>query len=134
MVEEKTKLTKYFYIIIGISLIVSIIFFLLILLDDQSEEDKIFKIPISDKDFILGDPNAPVVFIEYTDFQCPFCQRFAINKIPLLQKEYIDTGKMQFIFRDFILYGKESIQAANATHCAREQGMFLEYHDLLYLI
>lgn len=83
-------------------------------------------------DFILGNHDAPVTMIEYSDFQCPFCGRFFKKIFPLIKTEYINTGKVKFVFRDFILYGKESIQAANAARCAGEQGMFWEYHDLLF--
>lgn len=54
-------------------------------------------------DAILGDPNAPVTIIEFSDYQCPFCQRFWSDTLPLIKSEYIDTGKVNFVYRDFPL-------------------------------
>lgn len=90
------------------------------------------KIILKAEDLILGNPNAPVTFLEYSDFQCVFCAQFFRNSFPLLKSEYIDTDKIRFIHRDFILYGQESILAANAARCAGEQGKFWEYHNLLF--
>lgn len=87
---------------------------------------------IKDEDIILGSLNAPITFVEYSDFQCPFCARFFRNSFPSLKSEYIDTGKIKFVYRDFILFGTESIHAANAARCAGEQGRFWKYHALLF--
>lgn len=98
----------------------------------KDERDLSPRVNIKDDDIILGSPDAPITFVEYSDFQCPFCARFFKNSFPQLKSEYIDTGKVKFVYRDFILYGQESIFAANAARCAGEQGKFWPYHDLIF--
>ena len=87
---------------------------------------------VSSADFVLGDQNAPVTFIEYGDFQCPFCGKLFKETEPVLREKYVKTGKVKFIYRDFAFLGPESTWAANAAHCAGEQEKFWEYHDYLY--
>jgi len=87
---------------------------------------------VSSSDFVLGDQNAPVTIIEYSDFQCPFCDKFFKETESALREKYIKTGKVKFIYRDFAFLGQESLWAANAARCAGEQGKFWQYHDYLY--
>jgi len=70
--------------------------------------------------------------VEYSDFQCPFCQRVALGILPQLQKEYIGSGQVRFVYRHFAFLGTESVWAAEAAECAGEQGKFWEYHDILF--
>lgn len=80
-----------------------------------------------------GDPNAPVTVIEYSDYQCPFCDRFATQTEPLFVRDYVNTGKVRFIFRSFGNWiGPESLNAAEAAYCAGDQGKFWQMHDLLF--
>ena len=82
---------------------------------------------------ILGDLNAPVTLIEFTDYECPFCKKFYKNAMQKLKKEYIDTGKLRLVVRDFPLpFHKNARPAANAAHCAGEQDKFWPMHDALY--
>lgn len=87
---------------------------------------------LTSSDFVLGEQNAPVTVVEYGDFQCPFCGKFFKDTEPVLRENYIKTGKIKFIYRDFAFLGQESLWAANAARCAGEQGKFWEYHDYLY--
>ena len=81
----------------------------------------------------LGDPNAPVTIIEYSDFQCPFCGRFARETEPLLIRDYVETGKVRLIYRTFGDWiGPESLRAAEAAYCAGDQGKFWAFHDALF--
>jgi len=81
----------------------------------------------------IGDPNAPVTIIEYSDFQCPFCGRFARETEPLLIRDYVETGKVRLIYRTFGDWiGPESLRAAEAAYCAGDQGKFWEFHDVLF--
>lgn len=80
----------------------------------------------------LGDPNAPIVLEEYGDFQCPHCQDWFLNVEPLLVDNYVETGKVYFIYRNFPILGPESVAAANASMCAAEQDRFWDYHDMLF--
>lgn len=79
-----------------------------------------------------GDEDAPVVMIEYADFQCPFCGKFARDVEPELIERYVDTGTLKIEWRDFPYLGQESVNATLAARAAQEQGKFWEYHDALY--
>ena len=80
-----------------------------------------------------GDKDAPVTIIEWSDFECPFCARFYRDTLPLIEEEYIKTGKVKLVFRDFPLSFHQNAQkAAEAAECAGEQGKFWEMHDLLF--
>lgn len=87
----------------------------------------------ADDDAVLGDPNAPVTLIEFSDFQCPFCRKFYTETLPQIKKEYIDTGKAKLVYRDFPLsFHPGATPAAEGTECAREQGKFWELHDKIF--
>jgi protein-disulfide isomerase len=79
-----------------------------------------------------GSVKAPVTLIEFSDFRCSFCRRFWQTTLPLLDKKYISTGKVRFIYRHFAVLGKPSEVAAQAVECAGEQAKFWEYHDKLF--
>lgn len=84
------------------------------------------------KENSLGRIDAPIVMMEYTDYQCPFCSRFYTGTYPELKKQYIETGKMRFIARDFPLdFHPHAMKAAQATRCAGEQGKFWQMKDAL---
>ncbi len=88
----------------------------------------------ADDDPVLGDPNAPITIIEFSDFQCPFCARFSSQTLPLLLEEYIDRGDVKLVYRDFPLQNSHpnAVPAAVAAECAHEQGQFKPMHDLLF--
>lgn len=76
-----------------------------------------------DDDAFMGDENAPVTIVEFSDYQCPFCQRHFKQTLPQIKKDYIDTGKVKYVFRDFPLsFHTDAKKAATAADCAREQG------------
>lgn len=82
---------------------------------------------------VLGDKNAPVTIVEFSDFQCPFCKRFTDDAFVQLKKEYIDTGKVKYAFRHYPLpIHPNAPKAAEASECANEQQTFWEYHDKLF--
>ena len=80
----------------------------------------------------MGDPNAPIVVEEFSDFQCVACFRFWEG----LEKEFIDyyvsTGKVFFKYTPFSFIGPESFQAAEAAYCANEENRFWDYHDMVF--
>lgn len=80
----------------------------------------------------LGDPNAPVVVEVYEDFQCPACLNFTETVEPLIIENYVNTGQVLFIFRQYPFIGPESFAASNASMCANEQDQFWNYHDMLF--
>ena len=88
----------------------------------------------ADDDPIIGDPNAPITIIEFSDFQCPFCARFHVQTLPLIYEEYIDQGKVKLVFRDFPIQSihPNALPASIAAECANDQGKFKEMHDKLF--
>lgn len=89
-------------------------------------------VKVTTDDPYLGNANAKLTVVEFGDFQCPFCGRFFKDVEPQLKKDYIDTGKVKFIYKHLAFLGKESTDAANASECAREQNKFWQYHDRLF--
>lgn len=86
-----------------------------------------------DDDPFLGEKGAPITVIEFSDYQCPFCARFAAETFPNLKKEYVDSGKVKYVFRDFPLpFHQYAQKAAEAASCAGEQGKYWEMHDKLF--
>ena len=81
---------------------------------------------------ILGNPNAPITMIEFGDYQCTFCNKFFHETENPIITNYIKTGKVKVLFKDFIILGQDSRNAANAAHCANDQRLFWEYHSMLY--
>lgn len=80
----------------------------------------------------LGDKDAPITMVEFGDYQCFFCNRYFHETEPSILENYVDTGKVKILFKDFTIIGSDSVNAAHAAHCANEQGKFWEYHDILY--
>ncbi len=81
---------------------------------------------------ILGDLSAPITIVEFGDYQCEQCYAWFHNTKPAIVRDYIDTGKANLVFVDLAFLGIDSIPASMATYCAEDQGMYWEYHDLLY--
>ena len=80
----------------------------------------------------LGNPEAPVTIVEFSDFQCPFCNRFFREAGKQIIDKYVKTGKARFVYRHFAFLGPESGWAAEAANCANEQDKFWQYHDYLF--
>jgi protein-disulfide isomerase len=81
----------------------------------------------------LGRADAPVTLVEFSDYQCPFCQRFFATTFPALLKDYIETGRLRYVFRDYPLeMHPNARKAAEAAHCAGEQGKYWEMHAALF--
>jgi len=90
-----------------------------------------------DDDPVLGDKNASVTIIEISDYECPFCKRHFDETFPQLVKNYVDTGKVKIVYRDFPLSFHDPIatKEAVAANCAREQGgdkKYFEFHDEIF--
>ena len=82
----------------------------------------------------LGEPSAPAVVIEYSDFECPFCRRFASEQFPDFRRRFIQTGSVRWIFKHLpiAVIHKQAFDAAVAAECGRRQGRFWEIHDKLF--
>ena len=84
-------------------------------------------------DNAMGDPNAPIMIEEFSDFQCPYCARFHEETESQLANTYVADGTVYFVYRSFGEFiGSESKAAAEAAYCAGDQGKFWEYHDILF--
>lgn len=81
---------------------------------------------------VRGDSSASITIVEFADFQCPNCGRFARNTEPQIVKEYIATGKVNMVYKHFPIRGPDSVAASMAAQCAGDQGKFWEFHDLLF--
>ncbi len=85
----------------------------------------------------MGDPDAPVQVVEFSDFQCSACEFFHDETLAQLVENYVSTGEVYFTYRSFPVIDaqaarKESQTAALASYCAAEQDRFWEYHDMLF--
>jgi protein-disulfide isomerase len=83
---------------------------------------------------IKGLANAPVTVYEMSDFQCPYCRRFALTTFPALDSAYVTTGKVRWVFVNFPLSSihPNAVAAAEVAFCAAQQNAFWRVHDLLY--
>jgi protein-disulfide isomerase len=81
---------------------------------------------------LLGNPSAHVTLVEFGDFQCPICDRFAKDTEPQINQTYIQTGKVNMMFVHFTIYGPDSITAAEAAQCVNDQGKFWNLYNILY--
>ena len=88
----------------------------------------------ADDDPTIGDADAPITIIEFSDFQCPFCARFSSQTLPSIQEEYIDKGLVKLVYRDFPLQHihPNAAVTALAAECADDQGGFKGMHDILF--
>ena len=100
--------------------------------DDARETGEALARRDPDDPMAMGDVDAPVVMIEWSDFQCPFCASFALETMPTLVEEYVEAGVMRFEWRDFPVLGEDSVTAALAGRAAAEQDAFFEVHDEIF--
>lgn len=80
----------------------------------------------------LGDANAPVKVVEFSDFQCVACSQWWSKFEADFINTYVSSGKVYFTYSPFSFIGPESVQAAEAAYCANDQGRFWDYHDMLF--
>jgi len=84
--------------------------------------------------FSVGKDDAPLMLVEYTDYQCPFCQRFHTDSYAQIKSNYIDTGKVKFVSRDFPLgFHENAMRGAVAARCAAEQGKYWELRHTMII-
>ena len=117
--------------ILGVIILVIIVLGILVL-SYQGEPSRV-NVSLA-QDYSMGDINAPVTILEFSDFQCPYCGVFYEQTLPSLREKYINTGKVRFVYRNFPLISihENSLLAAQAAEAAGEQGKYWEMHDLLY--
>jgi protein-disulfide isomerase len=124
-------------IVVGVALVITTILVLPSLRDALAPVGEIT--PVQARQFPnavannMGDPNAPVKIVQYSDFQCPACKQFFDQTEAQLIEEYVATGKVYYTYRSMGLWiGPESERAAQAAYCAGDQGKYWEYHNLLF--
>lgn len=129
--QQRQRQLVYALIVIGAALVVGA----LILIPNLRSADIVLppprERPMTDGT-AMGNPEAPVVIEEYSDFQCPFCARFSSETEPQLAAEFISSGQVYFVYRNFAFIVSTSKTAAEASLCAAEQDAFWPYHDLLF--
>lgn len=103
----------------------------------QAQAAQPVDVPISGNEPVKGSADAPVTIVEYSSYQCPFCKRYFDQTLPLIEEQYIDTGKVLYIFKDFPLETQpQAYKVHEATRCAREQGgdeFYWEAHDIMFI-
>jgi protein-disulfide isomerase len=127
--------TTHILIIVGVAVVV--VGLLVVLNASRSQKtvrDLVYETGVTpDGQPYKGSPDAPLQLVEYSDFLCGHCGNFA-DALDSLSPDYIETGKLQVIFRNYAFLAPESLQAAQAVECALDQGpdSFWLYHDLLF--
>ncbi len=104
--------------------------------EPQEEDTGPVKVSLDD-DPVLGNKNAPVTIVEFSDYECPFCKRYFDQTLPQIKKDYIDTGKVKVVYRDLPLsfHDPMATTEAIAANCAREQGgdeTYFKFHDEMF--
>ena len=81
-----------------------------------------------------GSQSAKLILIEFTDYQCPFCGRHFQQTSPQIERDYVNTGRVRYVVRDFPIESihKDALKAAEAAHCAGEHGQYWEMHARLF--
>ncbi|MEE8259463.1 MAG: DsbA family protein [Nitrospinaceae bacterium] len=83
---------------------------------------------------VMGQADAPVTMVEFTDYQCPFCRRYSNGTFPQIIKDYVKTGKVRYVVRQFPLKAihPKAVKASEASLCAGDQGKYWEMHDRIF--
>lgn len=122
-------------ILLGIPISIGILAGIFLAFYPQSEGDsKLFTESklIQNGSPIMGDPYAPITILEWGDYQCTFCHNFHQSTLNSIKQDFIETGKVKLVFKDFPLNGPDSVLAAEAAYCAQDQEKYWQYHDELY--
>jgi protein-disulfide isomerase len=130
---KRLKIMKSkFYIILPIIFGILSGLFLYSIQEDDVEVLLTKKNLLEDGSPMIGNPSAPITILEWGDYQCTYCYRFHESSLNTILEEYVETGKVNLVFKDFPLNGPDSVLAAEASYCAEDQGKYWEYHDELY--
>ncbi|MFB5620617.1 MAG: DsbA family protein [Nitrosopumilus sp.] len=126
-------MTKLYLLIIPISIGIITGMFLAYYPESESESSLLTITKLIDGGSpIMGNPNAPITILEWGDYQCTFCYKFHQNTLDIINEDFIKTGKVKLVFKDFPLNGPDSLLAAEAAYCAQDQEKYWQYHDELY--
>jgi protein-disulfide isomerase len=97
----------------------------------EADLQQFMQVLIADTRHFRGDPDAPITMIEFSDFRCPFCARYATETEPRILSTYVDTGLVRVGYKHAAYQGQQSMWAAEASECAAEQEQFWPYYDHL---
>ena len=125
-------MNRYYYLTIPIIIGIVLALFLSSLGDDRDGTLLTKKNLLENGSPMLGNPSSPISILEWGDYQCTFCYRFHTSSFDVILDEYINSGRANFVFKDFPLNGPDSVFAAEAAYCAGDQGKYWQYHDELY--
>jgi len=131
--ERRSRMITIGAITVGVALVLFVVIWPMIKPQPPVKPIDSARVRFEVNDNMMGNADAPVTVTEYSDFQCPFCQRFWQTTEEQLIQTYVETGKVLFIYRsngEFI--GPDSVTAAEAAYCAGDQGMFWDMHDLIF--
>ena len=119
---------------LAIPIVIGILFGILVSYeqDDSLNSSVLSKKNLLDGASILGDPNAMITVVEFGDYQCTFCYKFHQDTMKKIDANYISSGKVNFVYKDFPLNGEASKIAAEASYCAQKQGKFWQYHNIVF--
>ena len=119
---------------LAIPIVIGILFGILVSYeqDDSLNSSVLSKKNLLDGASILGDPNAMITVVEFGDYQCTFCYKFHQDTMKKIDDNYISSGKVNFVYKDFPLNGEASKIAAEASYCAQKQGKFWQYHNIVF--
>ena len=118
---------------LAIPIVIGILFGILVSYDQNDPDSNVLsKKNLLDGASILGDPNAKITIVEFGDYQCTFCYKFHQDTMKKIDDNYISSGKVNFVYKDFPLNGEASKIAAEASYCAQKQGKFWQYHNIVF--
>jgi len=126
-------MTKYYLLIIPIIIGIGTGMFLAFYPETDTESNLLTITKLSEGGSpIMGDSNAPITILEFGDYQCTFCYKFHQSSLDIIDEDFIKSGKVKLIFKDFPLNGPDSLLAAEASYCAQDQEKYWQYHNELY--
>jgi len=124
---------KYYFFAIPIIIGIVTGFFALSSIESPDNETKLTTQKLIENGSpVMGNSFAPITILEWGDYQCTFCYKFHQSSLDIIKTEYIETGKIKLVFKDFPLNGPDSVLAAEASYCADDQGKYWKYHDEVY--
>ncbi|MBL7001653.1 MAG: thioredoxin domain-containing protein [Nitrosopumilus sp.] len=131
--KESSGNSKAKFAIAGIIVVVIIgIFFFALNNESNVDESETSILDTLNGSPLLGSSDASVKIIEFGDYQCPFCKRWNQDTKPLIEENYINTGKVNLVYVDFAIIGDDSKTVHEGSYCADDQGLYWQYHDFVY--
>jgi protein-disulfide isomerase len=123
---------KYYYFAIPVIITIIAVYYMATPHETKQNDELTPQILTQNGSPLLGDSNAKITIIEFGDYQCTYCHLFHENTKDALLQQYVNTGKANFVFRDFPLNGPDSVLAAEGSYCADDQNKYWQYHNELY--